>query len=131
MRTKGEHRLNMLNLILKDIIGELVPIYIKDIEIENNKYYPTCDLLTEFQKLFPEYTFIFCIGADLVESLPKWDKGEYLMENQQFIILTRPQYLPSLNDFPKTFRLLETTIDCSSTEIRGRIENYVKFTKKK
>jgi len=92
LKVEGKHRLKMLEMTKHDIIIDDLPILVKDTEIANQKYMPTYDLLTKLQKENPDDQFSFCLGSDIAKSLIKWDNGEKLMKEFQFIIINRPSY---------------------------------------
>lgn len=125
LKTLAIYRLEMLGLILKDIIDESVPIKISDFEIQQNGFVPTWDILKLLKDEYPNNTFTFCIGSDLVNSLRSWDSGETLAEEQNFIIINRPQYSPDPNLYPKNYKILNTVVDGSSTAIRNRIREQI------
>jgi nicotinic acid mononucleotide adenylyltransferase len=70
------------------------------------------------------------MGTDLVESFRKWDNGEYLAENQEFIIMTRVGFRPDKIFFPKHYRIVDTNLDGSSTKIRNRIREQIESKNK-
>jgi len=141
LRTAAIHRLNMMELILKDIIDVSVPIKVKlkiyfvlyqisDIEIKNNKYLPTWNLLQLLHEQYPNYKFLFCLGTDLIDSLDEWDNSEQLKNEVNFLILQRPEYNPDSSNFPKNYRVLKTHTDGSSTKIRNRIQQQIETQNK-
>jgi nicotinic acid mononucleotide adenylyltransferase len=98
---------------------------VNDIEVKINKYLPTWDLITILQEKYPDYYFIFCMGTDLVESLRKWDNGDRLVNEVEFIIITRPEYNPDETCYPKNCQKLKIEIEGSSTKIRNRIREQI------
>jgi len=88
-------------------------------------YYPTKILLDTLKERYPDKDFIFCMGDDLIESLRKWDNGDWLAENQEFIILRRMKIRPDLSLYPKHYRNVDTIIEASSTKVRNRIREHL------
>ncbi len=125
LRTLAKHRLAMLKLILNDILGKNVPVYINDIEIRNKRYYPTAELLQSLKDENPDKTFIFCMGTDLVSSFRNWENGEKLAEEQEFILLNRVGYTPDKSLFPVHYSIINGICEASSTRIRDRIKNKI------
>jgi len=94
------------------------------------RYWPTYRLLKEFQIQHPNYKFIFSLGTDLIDGMPKWECSVKLMEEFEFIICNRIKYNPIKDNFPKNYRILEGYIDASSTRIRDRIHRNLNERKK-
>jgi nicotinic acid mononucleotide adenylyltransferase len=65
------------------------------------------------------------MGDDLIEKFRKWDNGEELAENEEFIILRRTGYDPKKELYPRKYRTIETIIDGSSTKVRNRIKDQI------
>ena len=125
LKSDAHHRLNMLELIKKDLIYDDLPIFIKDTEIKNKKYMPTWDLLEKLSFDYPSNKFYFCCGSDIANSIITWDFGKELCEKYSYIIITRPGY--EVNEYKdlKTYEILECSYDNSSTKIRSRIEEFL------
>jgi nicotinic acid mononucleotide adenylyltransferase len=98
---------------------------VNDIEIKNNKYYPTWDLIETLQDQHKNFKFIFCIGTDLINSLEDWDNGFRLINEVNFIVIKRPDFNPQSTQFPLNYRMLESITDGSSTKIRNRIQQQI------
>lgn len=125
LRTPGVHRLAMVELILKDIIDECVPIKVCDIEIRKGEYMPTYKMLSDLKEEHSDCDFVFCMGADLVNSLRSWENAEKLIDEFEFIVISRPNYQADPNLFPKSYRKMNTIIDGSSTKVRNRIKEHL------
>jgi nicotinate-nucleotide adenylyltransferase len=93
--------------------------------VSGGKYYPTVDLIKELKQTHPDVDFIFCMGTDLVEKFRSWEEGEYMAENQEFIIMSRVGYCPEEKFYPKKYRIVDTNLDGSSTKIRNRIREQI------
>ena len=130
LKSNGQHRIEMVKLILNDIIDKEVPIKINDIEIKEGKYLPTWDLIEMLKIRYPNYNFFFIIGSDLLASLRTWDNGDRLANETTFIVLRRPGYDFDESLIPEKSTILETNFEGSSTVIRNRIFNYLENTNK-
>lgn len=81
----------------------------------------TIDTIQLLKNQYPEHTFRFIIGGDMVEDLPNWHRFEDLKHMIGFIGINREGY--ELNH-DRDLNLLEVTIptiDVSSTTIRARL----------
>ncbi|WP_077214046.1 nicotinate-nucleotide adenylyltransferase [Bacillus dakarensis] len=85
---RNEDRLEMLELAIKD-----EPRFrVEKIEFERPGPSYTYDTVKLLLELYPDVTFYFIIGADMIEYLPKWYKIEELMELLTFVGVDRPNY---------------------------------------
>lgn len=121
----------MLELIKEDLVYPGVPVYTNDTEIKNEKFVPSYLLLKQLSKKNPDHQFYFCLGADIVPSLPSWELYQELISNFPFIVMTRPGYQFDDSIFKgKEYIKINSHLDGSSTEIRSRINN-LKYKDKK
>ncbi len=121
-----------MNISLKKIRTKLLfnSFKINTFEIDSQKYWPTYDLLKEFQSQYPTYKFIFSLGADLIDGISTWNSSTQLIQEFEFIICKRVNYNPSIENYPHNYRILEGYIDASSTRIRNRIHRNLNQRKK-
>ena len=84
---------------------------LNDRETRNNTYYPKWNLLQALQEQFKNYKFLFCIGADLIDSLHRWKNGDMLMNEVLFIVLKTPEYPPEKKNSLSDLRILDTISD--------------------
>lgn len=63
-----------------------------DIELRREGISFTADTVSQLVDLFPEYSFYFIIGADMVHFLPKWVRINEMIQHIQFIGLSRPGF---------------------------------------
>ncbi|SEO32916.1 nicotinate-nucleotide adenylyltransferase [Amphibacillus marinus] len=89
------------------------------IEIERQGKSYTIDTLTALIERYPNLSFYFIIGADMVEYLPKWNQVDNLVQLAQFVGVKRPDY-QLLTPYPVTL-INGPSLDVSSTEIRERL----------
>jgi nicotinate-nucleotide adenylyltransferase len=114
------HRLNMLNLLVKDFSN----IITSDIE-SKRPYGGTLKSLDELSKEFSDIHFV--IGADNLLDFRTWIEYEKLLAKYPFIIMHRKQGLAKqetkamMKNFKHTFCYLSFDEDISSTEIRRNI----------
>lgn len=66
-------------------------IFLKDIECKETTT-PTYDLLKMQKEKYPNYTFYFTIGSDLLNDIFFWDNGEKLVAENNFIIVERGNF---------------------------------------
>ncbi|MBN2830398.1 MAG: nicotinate (nicotinamide) nucleotide adenylyltransferase [Candidatus Cloacimonetes bacterium] len=86
----------------------------------------TKNLYLRLKKQYPNDEFTFLAGADIISSLSYWYDSEWLLQNVEFAIFTRPGAdNSSWNKLPflDKIRFFEIEgIDVSSTEIRQLIQ---------
>ena len=92
LRTSALERLVMCHLAVDATFGTTFPVRVNDVEIMRPASIPTYDLMTMFRDQHPDVEFFFCLGSDLLRSLPRWDKGDKLVEEFQFLVIPRPGY---------------------------------------
>mmetsp|Transcript_15135 Transcript_15135/g.15683 ORF Transcript_15135/g.15683 Transcript_15135/m.15683 type:complete len:272 (+) Transcript_15135:35-850(+) len=123
LRCNAIHRINMLELIKQDLVYVDLPVFIDRTEYKNKQYMPTYDLLRKLQGDYPNYTFSFCLGSDLLKGLPKWEYGTNIINEFELIVLCRPGYKIEGVSFIDKCKVLETNYENSSTQVRQRIES--------
>ncbi|MED4530793.1 nicotinate-nucleotide adenylyltransferase [Metabacillus fastidiosus] len=115
--TNSEHRLNMLTLALKDKPN----FKVQSIELDRKGPSYTYDTIILLKEQFPNVSFYFIIGADMIEYLPKWYNIDELIELITFVGVRRPgfqektEYNVRMVDVPQ--------FDVSSSLLRNRIKN--------
>lgn len=122
LRCTVDKRIKMLELIKEDFIYQDLPVYINEIESINGRFMPTYELLNKLKVDFPDYSFSFCLGSDLLQSLPYWDSGKNIINEFELIVLARPGYDYKNIYYIDKCKVLETQFDNSSTKIRSRID---------
>ncbi|SET65481.1 nicotinate-nucleotide adenylyltransferase [Salinibacillus kushneri] len=114
--TDSFHRKEMVELSIK---GN--PHFrLETIELEREGISYTLDTMKALKTDYPNDTFYFIIGGDMVDYLPKWHKIEELVSLVQFVGVEREGY-PLTSPYP-----IETVkvpiVEISSSEIRERLE---------
>ncbi len=124
----AQHRLNMLNLAVKEEDG----IEISDIELKSSDVSYTYVTLCKLREIYGgECRLYFVIGTDELLDLEKWYEYEKLIKEFSFIVGIRPHYENSkvfdkarlLNaNFGADIRIIDLPApDVSSTEVREAI----------
>lgn len=126
LRCDITHRIEMLELIKRDIVYNDLPVYIKDTERQNGIFMPTWNLLMKLQEDYSSFKFTFCFGSDLLKGLPYWEFGKEIIEKFELVVLARPGYDYKDIDYIQKCLILETNFDNSSTRVRQRIEEVIK-----
>ena len=114
-KSKPKDRVEMVNQAILDNNH----FFLHTIEVERAEKSYTIDTIKLLQEQFPDITFYFIIGADMVEYLPNWYKIDELMQLVQFVGVKRPDYHLD-TDYP----VIEVNIpvmQISSTMIRDRV----------
>ncbi|HEX3073007.1 MAG TPA: nicotinate-nucleotide adenylyltransferase [Ignavibacteriales bacterium] len=114
------HRLNMINLAIKDIpYFEASPI-----EIDNQEISYTVDTLRELKKNYEELELI--IGYDNILKFDTWKSPDEIMNLAKLIVLKRKVDASLSRAMNKYFGMAEfvdtPVIEISATEIRRRVK---------
>jgi len=97
---------------------------VDDQEIKRGGVSYTVDTVREFTRRFPQAELFYLIGADNVQSLPKWREANELARLAQFSAIPRPG--ETATSFPAPFRgRMLTGFQCgiSSSQIRKRVHD--------
>lgn len=80
----NEHRYNMLKLMTK----HNDKIEISDFEFKDEEIH-SYDTLEYYKNIYKKDTLYFVCGLDNISYVDKWYKGEYLLNNYKFLVITR------------------------------------------
>lgn len=80
----NEHRYNMLKLMTK----HNDKIEISDFEFKDEEIH-SFDTLEYYKDIYKNDTIYFVCGLDNISYVDKWYKGEYLLNNYKFLVITR------------------------------------------
>lgn len=80
----NEHRYNMLKLMTK----HNDKIEISDFEFKDEEIH-SYDTLEYYKNIYKNDTIYFVCGLDNISYVDKWYKGEYLLNNYKFLVVTR------------------------------------------
>jgi len=121
-QTKSLDRLQMLERAI-----ESNPYFsVNTIELERSGKSYTFETMKTLRAEYPEHTFYFIIGADMVEYLPHWNRIDELMELVQFVGVKRTGYHLE-TDYP-IITVDIPMIDVSSSMLRKRLQNEKSIT---
>ncbi|MCT2537631.1 nicotinate-nucleotide adenylyltransferase [Aquibacillus koreensis] len=95
---------------------------VNTIEMERQGKSYTIDTIKLLNERYPDTTFYFIIGADMVEYLPKWYQIEELVKLIQFVGVKRNDY-ELITEYP-IMEVNIPSVEISSTMIRQRIKNH-------
>ncbi|GAJ99075.1 LOW QUALITY PROTEIN: nicotinate-nucleotide adenylyltransferase [Geomicrobium sp. JCM 19055] len=119
MATK-EQRLKMAELAIKD----QERFFCEDVEFERSGPSYTIDTIAKLQRAYPDDTFFFIIGGDMVNQLEDWYKIEQLKKLVTFIVAERPNdplsHKQKMN--PAFIYVSIPQLDLSSSTIRERVK---------
>ena len=116
-----QHRLNMVELAIENNAS----LKASDIEFNLPKPSYTIDTLHELKNKFPENTWVLIMGADTVETLPKWKNYEELVSGYEMLVYPRPNYPLDYKTLPDGIKLIHDVpvIDISATYTRTAIKS--------
>ena len=100
----------------KRVWGDLKGVEICDFEIAQKRPVPSIESVLHLQKLYTPSKFYLIIGADHLQSLPKWHEFERLAKIVEFVIAKRDNIA-----VPPHFKSLNTDINISSSFIRANL----------
>jgi nicotinate-nucleotide adenylyltransferase len=125
IKTKAEHRLNMLNCLID---GLDFPIEISSWEINGNKKSFTYLTIHYLMNKYPNASISLVIGSDQLLQFEKWKNYKFILENSHIICFRRHdekiKFFKNMSiSWNKQFK-----IDISSTQIRNDISQGVKIT---
>ncbi len=106
-----EHRMNMVRLAVTGLPG-LIP---SSIEIEDEGTSYSILTLGKIKKQFPKADLYFILGVDAFLEIDTWRAYEQVMEQCQFIVISRPGY-----DLEKAREVLEGAYSKRMHEVKER-----------
>jgi len=125
--TPAIDRLRMVELA----IGDNPYFQVCDIEIQRSGPTYTVDTLVELgQRLGPDTSLYFIVGADILGQFHRWKDPEKVLEACHLVVVSRPGHQD--DDWPEWFRGADSAkdkvtqleipmVDISGTEIRRRV----------
>jgi|SRR3989344_2541989 len=120
--TPGKHRVQMLKLSIKGFFSNpTVPIKISDMELKRKKMTTTVDTKKELAERYPQNTFYFLIGSELLREIKStWVRGKELWRSTRFLAIKNP--LVNIRfSLPENIRVLDKEVvwlNISSTMVR-------------
>lgn len=113
-------RLHMVNLA----IGEHYKLRVSDIEFGLPQPSYTSATLSYLREKHPEREFHLIMGADNLESFPKWKNSEMILEAHELYVYPRIESDGGhLKDHPKVHLTEAPIMQIASTEIRQALQN--------
>lgn len=124
----NKDRYNMLLLSTK----ELNNIEVSNYELKDNLVY-TYQTLDYYKKQFPNDEIYFICGADNLDYIDKWEKGTYILNTYNIILIARNTFntkdlLSKYKDYHITLANINMN-NISSTIIRNNINNNIDVSK--
>lgn len=93
-------------------------------ELDNQHSGSMYETLIALKKLYPQNKFYIVVGMDNANSIFKWDRGDLLIKENPFIVLTRKGEIPQTNWHTKNpHQIINVELAISSTMVRESIKN--------
>ncbi|WP_082233769.1 nicotinate-nucleotide adenylyltransferase [Halobacillus massiliensis] len=108
--------------MVKEAIKSNPHFHLNSIEIEREGKSYTYDTIKALIEQYPDHSFSFIIGGDMIQYLSKWHKIDELARLVQFIGVGREGYEPDDRQYNVKMAVLPR-IDISSSMIRDRAAN--------
>lgn len=124
------HRLQMLNLLIKDLPNSSI----STLEFDDSDYIGTYQSLLRIQEKYPNQELSFIIGADNLIKIHKWINAKALLTDFKFIVINRSltdmkNYIQNdlfLKEYSSRFVLLpDFNLDISSTAFRETFDQKI------
>ncbi|TFB24872.1 nicotinate-nucleotide adenylyltransferase [Filobacillus milosensis] len=110
-------RLDMLNLLLKDLEHKFKVSTI-EYNLKGKSY--TVETVKHLINQYPDVSFYFIIGGDMIDYLPKWYKIDELKKLVQFVGVTREGFEQASD--PDVIMVEMEDVPVSSTKIRKELK---------
>ncbi len=96
-------------------------IHISTVELSLPRPNYTYQTIQHLREIHPDYRFTLLIGMDSLINLPKWHRGQELMQEVEILVYPRPGYtLPDDFILPRGVQVIEApTFDISATRLRN------------
>ena len=115
--TSAKHRLNMLQIALKNLRDERMVIDQRELSNNSSKPSYTCETIKSLMRDFPKKKFFWILGEDQLLKFKSWKNWKWLLENLVLVLCRRPEDSIRIN---KSFSYLSVTIE-SLEEYGGKI----------
>ena len=116
--TSAKHRLNMLQIALKNLKDERMVIDQRELSNSISKPSYTCETIKSLMKDFPKKRFFWILGEDQLLKFKSWKNWKWLLGNLVLVLCRRPE--DSIEKKEKIFSYLSETIK-SLEEYGGKI----------
>ncbi|MCR9152652.1 MAG: nicotinate (nicotinamide) nucleotide adenylyltransferase [Croceimicrobium sp.] len=112
-------RLHMVNLA----IGDHYKLRVSDVEFELPQPSYTANTLVHLEEAHPDVSFHLIMGADNLESFPRWRNHEAILENRELYVYPRiGNEGGALANHPKVNVTQAPIIEIAATDIRNAIK---------
>lgn len=115
--TSAKHRLNMLQIALKNLMDERMVIDQRELSNSSSKPSYTCETIKSLMRDFPKKKLFWILGEDQLLKFKSWKNWNWLLENLVLALCRRPEDSVRKN---KSFSYLSATIK-SLEEYGGKI----------
>ena len=115
--TSAKHRLNMLQIALKNLMDERMVIDQRELSTSSSKSSYTYETIKSLMRDFPKKNFFWILGEDQLLKFKSWKNWKWLLENLVLVLCRRPEDSIRKN---KSFSYLSATIK-SLEEYGGKI----------
>ena len=115
--TSAKHRLNMLQIALKNLMDERMVIDQRELSDSSSKPSYTCETIKSLMRDFPKKKLFWILGEDQLLKFKSWKNWNWLLENLVLVLCRRPEDSVRKN---KSFSCLSATIK-SLEEYGGKI----------
>ena len=115
---EARHRQAMVKLAIKDNPG----FTLSDVELKRKGKSYSIDTVRYFKEKYPESRIFFIIGADILPALHTWKDIDILINECEFVVMTRPEHDTIEKKVRNVGHFLNVRdVEVSSTEIRNLI----------
>lgn len=112
-------RLHMVNLA----VGDHYKLRVSDIEFALSQPSYTAHTLAHLTEKYPDLSFHLIMGADNLESFPRWKNYQHILENHELYVYPRIESKGGeLRDHPRVHLTEAPIMQIASTEIRQAIK---------
>ena len=91
IHTSGKHRLNMLQIALKNLKDERMVIDERELSKSISKPSYTCETIKSLMKDFPKKRFFWILGEDQLLKFKSWKNWRWLLGNLVLALCRRPE----------------------------------------
>ena len=89
--TSAKHRLNMLQIALKNLMDARMVIDQRELSNSSSKPSYTCETIKSLMRDFPKKNFFWILGEDQLLKFKSWKNWKWLLENLVLVLCRRPE----------------------------------------
>ena len=109
--TPAIHRINMLQIALKNLKDERMVIDQRELSNSSSKHSYTCETIKSLMKDFPKKKFFWILGEDQLLNFRSWKNWKWLLGNLALVLCRRPddniRKKKSFSNLSETIKSLE------------------------